>query len=105
MPLAPTSLLLLQLFLTPEASFAQQGVITGTVADAGTLAPVSGAQVFIAGTVIGTRTDENRDAISALVRTHELSKAPELDESDRVSIWRRLGLPEDECLRMAEEDS
>ncbi len=33
-----------------------QGAITGTVTDSETLAPVSGAQVFVAGTVVGTLT-------------------------------------------------
>ena len=33
-----------------------QGAITGTVSDAETLAPVAGAQVFVAGTVVGTLT-------------------------------------------------
>ncbi|MDX1388315.1 MAG: SusC/RagA family TonB-linked outer membrane protein [Acidobacteriota bacterium] len=41
---------------TPDA-LAQQGAITGTVADAETLQPVSGAQVFITGTIIGTLTN------------------------------------------------
>ncbi len=33
-----------------------QGAVTGTVTDAETLAPVAGAQVFVAGTVVGTLT-------------------------------------------------
>ena len=33
---------------------AQQGAVTGTIADAETLQPVAGAQVFVSGTVIGT---------------------------------------------------
>ena len=37
-------------------AIAQQGAVTGTVTDAASLAPVAGAQVFIAGTVIGTVT-------------------------------------------------
>jgi TonB-linked SusC/RagA family outer membrane protein len=58
-PPRTTILLALAMLLTPEASLAQQGVIAGTVSDAGTLEPVSGAQVFIPGTVIGTITDED----------------------------------------------
>ena len=37
-------------------SVVAQGAVTGTVTDAETLAPVSGAQVFVSGTVIGTLT-------------------------------------------------
>ena len=42
------------LFVGVEAATAQQGAITGTITDAETLSPVSGAQVFVSGTVIGT---------------------------------------------------
>jgi hypothetical protein len=42
----------------PAVEAQQQGAIVGTVADAETLQPVSGAQVFIPGTVIGTITND-----------------------------------------------
>jgi hypothetical protein len=46
-----------------------------------------------------------REAISAFVRAYELSLAPELDEGDRFSIWRRLGLSQDERPPTAEKSS
>ena len=46
------------LFVGAGSVSAQQGAITGTVADAETLRPVAGAQVFVAGTVVGTLTGE-----------------------------------------------
>ncbi len=46
------------LFVGAGSVSAQQGAITGTVADAETLQPVAGAQVFVTGTVIGTLTGE-----------------------------------------------
>src|SRR5690606_27435006 len=40
----------------PTAAFAQQGTVTGTVTDAQTTRPLSGVQVVIAGTGVGTIT-------------------------------------------------
>ena len=43
----------------PSLALAQQGAITGTVVDQSTARPLSGAQVFIAGTEIGTLTEQD----------------------------------------------
>jgi len=40
--------------LVGAAPLLAQGAVSGTVTDAESLAPVAGAQVFVAGTVIGT---------------------------------------------------
>ena len=53
-----TFALALAALLSGEA-WAQTGTVTGTVTDAGTLAPVSSAQVFIPGLQIGTLTQAN----------------------------------------------
>lgn len=63
--------------------------------------PRRAADAYLAAAEIAQLNGMTREAITALVRAYELSQAPELNERDRISIWRRLGLHDAESLRVA----
>ena len=82
---------LLTALVLPRAAEAQQGTIQGTVVDANSMRPLSGAQVFIPDTGIGTLTNQagrfillNVPPGTQLVRTSIIGYTP-FEESVQVA--------------------